>query len=619
MSYNSGFFDAMDLGGGQYDREYVAAQFAHYFSLFVGNGVFANPSTTLGVLAANVPSMYVNIQAGSGFIKGYYITVAEHTMEEIQIPLASPTLPRIDSVILGLDLEGRVITPYLRSGDPATNPAPVALQRDDTVLEIELAQIYVGAGVGVINQIDITDMRPHPSRCGFVTGLVDQFDVSGFFAAQEAAFYEWLDNLETELSGDVAGNLQVQINALQLSSAVKERLGLESGFTLPNDAFMKIPLTQKGAAYFNRCKVCVGNYDYADVDADLQLLEIMATPDKTKYVGRGYSDRNMLYLLDADGEIIVSMDVGIGIGSIVTVDNDTVIIQANNTRAYRFDSMGFTPGATASLGRTPRAFYSHVHENDCLLIGHWANNTNFVHKYDKQADAFAQAASVGAPSAVQPTGWTTCPGGLIFFKTTSSGSSGSSAAWFYSVELNTLTVLSSQVGSFTSYAACSAEDGFFLLRMGPGTQYAVPRTLFKYVIVDGVATLDYQVTLGNVGDMVRPNSIWLDGDYLQLGAGERYDINTQELHQLARDEIVSTFLLEINRLNYNRGTNNNIYFSVVGHGIVDNTSAGTEAYMTKPVAKTASFEMFRYGVNLADFAVLVPRLCYLTYLEEGVS
>lgn len=35
MSYTSGFFDAVDQGGGDYDRVYSASSFAHYFSLLV--------------------------------------------------------------------------------------------------------------------------------------------------------------------------------------------------------------------------------------------------------------------------------------------------------------------------------------------------------------------------------------------------------------------------------------------------------------------------------------------------------------------------------------------------------------------------------------------------------
>ena len=40
------FFNA-ELVDGEYDRIYLAEDYARYFSSFIGNGVFPNPSTNL--------------------------------------------------------------------------------------------------------------------------------------------------------------------------------------------------------------------------------------------------------------------------------------------------------------------------------------------------------------------------------------------------------------------------------------------------------------------------------------------------------------------------------------------------------------------------------------------
>ena len=40
MAETSGFFNAEEQADGSYDREYFAQQFAYYFALFIGNGVF---------------------------------------------------------------------------------------------------------------------------------------------------------------------------------------------------------------------------------------------------------------------------------------------------------------------------------------------------------------------------------------------------------------------------------------------------------------------------------------------------------------------------------------------------------------------------------------------------
>lgn len=215
MSYTSGFFDAMDLGGGKYDREYSAAVFAHYFSLLVKNGVFPDPSTGMQVKASSSPDMHVSVQPGSGWVNGYYITISDDGPEVLTVPTANPSLSRIDSVIMGLNYVDREIQLYIKSGAVSSSPSAVSLQRDNNLYEMELAQIAVGAGIASISQANITDMRQNTSRCGIVKGTIDQIDTTDLFAQYDDAFQTWFDDIQSQLSGDVATNLQNQINSLK--------------------------------------------------------------------------------------------------------------------------------------------------------------------------------------------------------------------------------------------------------------------------------------------------------------------------------------------------------------------------------------------------------------------
>lgn len=215
MSYTSGFFDAVDLGGGDYDREYSAAVFAHYFSLLVKNGVFPDPSTGMQVKASASPDMHVSVQPGSGWVNGYYITVPENGPEVLTVPTANPSLSRIDSVIMGLNYVEREIQLYIKSGAVSASPSAVSLQRDNDLYEMELAQITVAAGVASISQANITDMRQNTSRCGIVKGTIDQIDTTDLFAQYNDAFQTWFADIQAQLSGDVATNLQNQINSLK--------------------------------------------------------------------------------------------------------------------------------------------------------------------------------------------------------------------------------------------------------------------------------------------------------------------------------------------------------------------------------------------------------------------
>lgn len=215
MSYTSGFFDAIDQGGGDYDRVYSAATFAHYFSLLVKNGVFPDPSTGLQVRASSSPNMQVNVSPGSGWINGYYITVPDNSPEVLTVPTANPSLSRYDSVIMGLNFVDREIQLYIKSGAVSASPSPITLQRDNDLYELELARISVRAGIASITQSLIIDTRSDSTRCGIVAGTIDQIDTTDLFAQYDDAFQTWFADIQSHLSGDVAANLQNQINQLK--------------------------------------------------------------------------------------------------------------------------------------------------------------------------------------------------------------------------------------------------------------------------------------------------------------------------------------------------------------------------------------------------------------------
>ena len=212
MSYKSGFFDAQDLGEGNFDRVYSSADLAHYFSLFVGNGVFLKPTTSLQVSSQPTPNMSVKVALGSGWINGYFITVT--SPETLTIPTAHGSLPRIDSILMRLDLGTRQIQLVVSSGTAASSPQPNSLIRTGNYYDLELAQVRVPAGATSITQSLIKDMRYDVNRCGLVKGLIDQIDATAFFNQYQDQFNTWFENLQHQLSGDVAANLQLQIDEI---------------------------------------------------------------------------------------------------------------------------------------------------------------------------------------------------------------------------------------------------------------------------------------------------------------------------------------------------------------------------------------------------------------------
>lgn len=211
MALTSAFFDAK-LVGDEYDRVYSAESFAEYFASFIANGVFPDPATNLQVVA-NVPGdMTVRVKSGLGWINGYYCN--NDGDYQLALSPANGTLPRIDAVVLRWSRSNRSISLEVKTGVAASSPSAPPLERSADNYELMLASISVVAGATSIAQANITDKRPDSTVCGWVKGVVDQIDTTDLFAQYDDAFQTWFDNLQSQMSGDVAANLQSQITAL---------------------------------------------------------------------------------------------------------------------------------------------------------------------------------------------------------------------------------------------------------------------------------------------------------------------------------------------------------------------------------------------------------------------
>lgn len=233
----SSFFNSVS-----HDRRYSAEDWAAYFASFISNGVFAKPSNSLQVMVSS--GMKITIKEGAGFINGYYYRNTTDLIKTLSV--ADGVYNRIDRIVLRWSLTDRNITVNVLKGSVATAPKAPAVTRNAEVYELALADVYIGAGITAVTQSNITDRRANSSLCGFVTGVVNQFDFStltaqfdAFFAEYQAQivtdynsfnatmdefesdaradFTVWFNNLKYILDGDVAGHLQNEIDAINSS------------------------------------------------------------------------------------------------------------------------------------------------------------------------------------------------------------------------------------------------------------------------------------------------------------------------------------------------------------------------------------------------------------------
>lgn len=190
-----GFFDAY-LNGEEYDRVYLAAQFAAYFASFIGNGVYAEHSNQLQVVAMPTPQMQVGVEKGQGWINGYWYENAD-TMY-LQIEVADGVLNRIDSIVLRLGFAERNMWLMVKKGTPAINPIAPEVTRTADYYDLQLATISIPASSIRITQAQIQDTRMNQDVCGWVTGVVKQLDTTTLFNQFETYFQEFKENNQAD-------------------------------------------------------------------------------------------------------------------------------------------------------------------------------------------------------------------------------------------------------------------------------------------------------------------------------------------------------------------------------------------------------------------------------------
>ena len=228
MAEKSSFFTS--LNG---DRKYKSTDFAEYFSTFIGNGVFPNPSTNLQVIANG--DMTVTLLPGPAWINGYMYYNTDNLT--LTVEHADSALKRIDRVVLRCDFIEREIKAYIKKGVFSTNPTAPNLERGVNAYEISVSDILVDNGIISIKQSKITDKRLDTTVCGIVTQTVETIDTTTLFNKLEAHidevgqdvagwmeratgqwevdFNTWFETIKDVLDGDVAGNLANRILELE--------------------------------------------------------------------------------------------------------------------------------------------------------------------------------------------------------------------------------------------------------------------------------------------------------------------------------------------------------------------------------------------------------------------
>ena len=181
--------------GFDFDAADVAAYLAGLTS-----GVFSSaedfPVTAAGGLT-------VIVGAGRGWVHpsrftGYSITKRE--ADTLTMPLADPSLPRIDRIVMRYDAGARAASLQVLQGTASSTPTAPAISRTELIYDLCLAEITRPAGSTSISTGQITDTRLDEALCGLVRDGVTGIPTDELLAAAK----ERIATLEENASNSAA-------------------------------------------------------------------------------------------------------------------------------------------------------------------------------------------------------------------------------------------------------------------------------------------------------------------------------------------------------------------------------------------------------------------------------
>lgn len=164
--------------GYDFDAADVAAYLAGLTS-----GVFSS-AEDFPVTAAG--GLKVTVGAGRGWVHpsrftGYSITKRE--ADTLTMPLADPSLPRIDRIVMRYDAGARAASLQVLQGTASSTPTAPAISRTELIYDLCLAEITRPAGSTSITTGQITDTRLDEALCGLVRDGVTGIPTDELLAA----------------------------------------------------------------------------------------------------------------------------------------------------------------------------------------------------------------------------------------------------------------------------------------------------------------------------------------------------------------------------------------------------------------------------------------------------
>lgn len=231
MALTFGFYDSLN-----HDRLYNAQQMSAIFDGIINDGVFASVGSHFSVVPGT--GMHVLVKSGRAWFNSTW-TLNDSDID-LTIDAADSLLGRIDTVVLEVNSEQATRANSIKvvKGTAASTPAKPTLTNTTTVHQHPLAHITVAKNTTAITA-SMIEIVVGKTDCPFVTAILQTTDITNLFEKWENDFQTWFSTVRSTLDGDVALNLQNQIDAnwrKTLRETTPPKIGLASTAT-PADMF----------------------------------------------------------------------------------------------------------------------------------------------------------------------------------------------------------------------------------------------------------------------------------------------------------------------------------------------------------------------------------------------
>lgn len=209
MAFSCGFYNSIN-----HDRVYDSVQFGEMFDGLITDGVYATVGNCMNVSV--VSGMTVRVRSGRAwFNKTWSVNTTDYPLE---IPPADVLLPRIDAVVLEVDVRTQTRNNSLKiiSGRSASNPVKPTLIRENGLYQYPLAWVTVPANARSLTNGNI-EIQVGRSPTPYVTGVVSSVDITSLYNQWEQEFQNWFDDIRDGLQsgGDNILTLISRISALE--------------------------------------------------------------------------------------------------------------------------------------------------------------------------------------------------------------------------------------------------------------------------------------------------------------------------------------------------------------------------------------------------------------------